>query len=98
MRLMLLCCSWKDERMGEEEGEEPRGGGREGAAGGACIRRRRGGRCGDSGAVRGSTETGSKHEASYCFSTLGVVFLSVTLTPHLAAVFLQGASGEGCCS
>lgn len=23
MRLMLLCCTWKDERMGEEEGEEP---------------------------------------------------------------------------
>lgn len=21
MRLMLLCCTWKDERMGEEEGE-----------------------------------------------------------------------------
>lgn len=22
MRLMLLCCTWKDERMGEEEGKE----------------------------------------------------------------------------
>lgn len=22
MRLMLLCCTWKDERMGEEEGED----------------------------------------------------------------------------
>ena len=21
MRLMLLCCTWKDERMGEEEGK-----------------------------------------------------------------------------
>ncbi len=25
MRLMLLCCTWKDERMGEEEGKEPLG-------------------------------------------------------------------------
>lgn len=74
MRLMLLCCTWKDERMGEEEGEEPRGGGREGAAGGACIRRRRGGRCGDSGAVRGSTETGSKHEASFTVFLLWASF------------------------
>lgn len=22
MRLMLLCCTWKDEHMGEDEGEE----------------------------------------------------------------------------
>ena len=101
MRLMLLCCTWKDERMGEEEGEEPLGGGwrKEGAAGGACIRRRRGGRCGDSGAVRGSTEMAPNIKPFfYCFSTLGVAFLPGTLTPHLAVVFLQGASGEGCCS
>lgn len=24
MRLMLLCCTWKDEHMGEDEGEEVR--------------------------------------------------------------------------
>lgn len=50
MRLMLLCCTWKDERMGEEEGK--------GSVGEKSFMRRRwGGRCRNSSAFFAASNT-----------------------------------------
>lgn len=92
MRLMLLCCTWKDERMGEEEGKESVGEK-------SFMRRRRrwGGRCRNSSAFSAASNTGDAPTLNWATSEAWTPLCDLTVSHAQSAQCLSPSLQAALC-